>query len=112
MCSCGKLVIRCKEASKGLMLINQEAKKEVFADFIQDFKDILENYRGDYFKININRFNELKEKWQDGGAVKHNNDFKKVCPKCKGEPIIGTTKRGVNVICGLYEGTGKPIPKS
>ena len=32
MCSCGKLAIQCKEASKGLQTIVDNGKKEVFND--------------------------------------------------------------------------------
>lgn len=38
--------------------IRQQAKREVF----DEIEDILESYRDDYFKININKFNKLKKK--------------------------------------------------
>jgi hypothetical protein len=58
MCSCGKLAIECKEASYGLNTFVAFRISEVF----WDIKDILENYKGDYFKININKLNDLEKR--------------------------------------------------
>lgn len=38
-----------------------KAKEEKAKEIFEDIESILENYRGDYFKININKLNELKE---------------------------------------------------
>ena len=41
-----------------------------------------------------------------------NNDFKKVCPECKGEGVGYRINPYKVVDCVVCNGTGKPIPKS
>ena len=43
MCSCGKLALKCGEASKGLVLIIAEAKKEVFDEIFKEHDFCLED---------------------------------------------------------------------
>lgn len=46
------------------------------------------------------------------GLHSHNNDFKKVCPKCKGELLEITRNENGEYICGKCNVLCKPISKS
>jgi hypothetical protein len=75
MCSCGKLALKCKKASEGLMLIRQEAKKEVFSEIFSEwakcyYQDGMDHHSFDQFKEILEKIEKRHlSTFQDSGGT-------------------------------------------
>jgi len=54
---------RCKDCLK----IEEQALREQAKMIFEDVVELFENYRGDYFKVNYNKYLELEKKWRREG---------------------------------------------